>query len=173
MNERRVGNKQIPNPKQQRLHRQMCAWRLIKKIPVYLWLASRKSFAHTCLWYRTQNSQKSEHYTDAVDQRGKQEMCQKRKTVITRGRGENGDDYPCWSWFEKTSDKGMNRRYDIICCSSDTKADREEEWRVEHYSTVWGVMTFVKKELDVGKKKNGLQHPQFNCWGNSVWICLN
>lgn len=31
------------------------------------------------------NTQKCEHYTDAADQ-GEQEMCQKRKTVITRER---------------------------------------------------------------------------------------
>ncbi len=55
VNERRVGNKQIPNPKQRRPCRQMCAWRLIEQIPVYLQLASGKSPAHTCLRYHIQH----------------------------------------------------------------------------------------------------------------------
>lgn len=44
-------------PQTEEACRQMCAWRHIEKIPVYLWLASRKSPAHTCLWYHTQHSE--------------------------------------------------------------------------------------------------------------------
>lgn len=91
VNESRVGNKQIPTLKQRRPYKHVCAWRLIEQIPVYLWLASRKTPAHTCLRYHTQQ-------TDAVKP-GEQETCQKSKTAI---RGDNGDNDQDGGWFGKT-----------------------------------------------------------------------
>lgn len=79
MNERRVGNKQIPKPKQRKPY--MSGVLLNRYQFIFDWHQG-KLLPAPASGITPQNS---ELYTDAADQ-GEQETCQKRKTVIECGR---------------------------------------------------------------------------------------
>lgn len=159
VNERRVGNKQIPNPKQGRPCRQMCAWRLIQQIPVYLRLASRKSPAHTCLWYHTQHSEIWAQ--DWCCGSGGTGNVSEEKNSDKERKGDNGDDYQCTGWFGKTGDTGMHFEHDIILCSGcwgmPTDIDAERVGGGEQGRAQGGVMTWDKNAFRWWKESNGLQ----------------
>lgn len=92
MNERRVGNKQIPDPNQWRLCRQICAWRLIKKIPfIFDWHQGR--VLPTPAYGITPKTQKSEHQTDDVNLRETGNVSEE-KNCDNKREGDNGDNYP-------------------------------------------------------------------------------